>query len=280
MKLKRKITISISIFIILTAGAVLRSQTEGEKIGEIKQLVMKTGEVIVGSPTAGSDITMGDLLYIRIEKKIVLLRATFPMQTIAKCKAEGKNHALWTKAVIGMSVYRYKKGIENNEPVVRAESGNNDIVKRGPGGGWIFYDKGNTKDGWRYLEAAPVDQSVKIEWSNGDYIDTGASGTAIGDGKLNTRKIIATQGDGQYAAKICSDYRGGGKSDWFLPSKDELNLMYENLKKNGTGDFTEYYYWSSSQFNKENAWSSYFNDGYQNHFIKGDFRRVRAIRAF
>ncbi len=277
MNFIRKITITVSISIFAVSG-FLHSQTEGEKVGEVSQLDKKSGEVIVGSPTAGSDIAMGDLLYLIIDGKIVQLRATFPMQTIARCKAEGKNRALWTKTEKGMPVYRFKKGVESSEAVTPDRV--NTFISRGPGGGWIFYDKGNSKGGWRYLEAAPEDQSVKAEWSNGDYIDTGASGTAIGDGLSNTQKIIRTQGEGQYAARICALYRGGGKSDWFLPSKDELNLMYEKLKINGHGNFTEYYYWSSSQYNKTDAWSSYFSDGYQNYFVKGDFRRVRAIRAY
>lgn len=96
---------------IITAYGNLQSQTEGEKVGEVKQVDQSAGVVVVGSPTAGSDIKMGDLLYMRIDSKVVLVRATFPMQTVAKCKPEGKNRDIWTKAEKGMPVYRYNKDI-------------------------------------------------------------------------------------------------------------------------------------------------------------------------
>ncbi|MEI6388047.1 MAG: chitobiase/beta-hexosaminidase C-terminal domain-containing protein, partial [Spirochaetota bacterium] len=55
----------------------------------------------------------------------------------------------------------------------------------GPAGGIVFYDKGSVSDGWRYLEAAPSDQSAGIRWYNGTYISV-STGTAIGSGKANT----------------------------------------------------------------------------------------------
>jgi hypothetical protein len=158
------------------------------------------------------------------------------------------------------------------------------IGDRGSAGGWIFYDKGNYSDGWRYLESAPEDLSDKIQWYNGEHeetgVTTGATGTAIGTGKLNTQKIIAVQGKGKYAAKICADYRGGNKSDWFLPSKDELDQMYKVLHRVGVGGFVEGHYWSSSENGAFNAWDQYFDIGIQYDFSKVRYTRVRAVRAF
>ena len=129
------------------------------------------------------------------------------------------------------------------------------VGSRGPAGGWIFYDKGNNSDGWRYLEAAPEDLCASIRWNNGKEIDrdtgkliiTEATETAPGTGNNNTKKIIKTFGDGKYAAKLCQEYRGGGKNDWFLPSKDELDLMFKNLHSRKIGNFSDFYYWSSSE---------------------------------
>jgi len=66
-------------------------------------------------------------------------------------------------------------------------------------------------------------------------VATGATGTAIGTGADNTTTIISVQGATEtYAAGLARAYTGGGYTDWFLPSKDELNKMYENI---GHGDF-------------------------------------------
>ena len=82
------------------------------------------------------------------------------------------------------------------------DTGSNDYVcKKGPAGGCIFYDKGRYSDGWRYLEAAPEDQSAGIQWYNGSYVTAGATDTAIGTGQANTTAIVASQGSGSYAAK-------------------------------------------------------------------------------
>jgi hypothetical protein len=82
------------------------------------------------------------------------------------------------------------------------------------------------------------------------------------------------------AAQLGNDLIVDGYSDWFLPSKDELNLMYTNLKVTGFGGFTEYYYWSSSEPNASTAWVQVFSDGHQGSRGKSNGERVRAVRAF
>lgn len=111
-----KINTLTLVILTITLSGILYSQVEGEKVGEVKQINKKNGEVIVGSPAASKNIKMGDLLYIRIEGKVVQLRATFPMQTISKCRTEGSNSDLWLKIKTGMTVYRWKSGIEDNIP--------------------------------------------------------------------------------------------------------------------------------------------------------------------
>jgi len=166
------------------------------------------------------------------------------------------------------------------------ENGTYALRDIGPAGGYIFYDKGSYSDGWRYLEAAPSDQSTGIQWYNGDYETTGATGTAIGTGQANTTAIVAAQGAGNYAAQLCNDLTLGGYSDWFLPSKDELNLMYRNLQLFHVGGFADDYYWSSSEGLEYwwSAWDQNFYYGYQDYYLVGYFKyytfRVRAVRAF
>jgi hypothetical protein len=72
----------------------------------------------------------------------------------------------------------------------------------------------------------------------------GASGTAIGTGRTNTNKIISTIGLGNNAASECINYRGGRFADWYLPSKDELDIMFKNRT---SLKLTERWYWSSSE---------------------------------
>jgi hypothetical protein len=148
----------------------------------------------------------------------------------------------------------------------------------GPAGGLIFYDKGSFTDGWQYLEAAPSDQSAGTEW--GCMMLTGADGTAVGTGEQNTIDIEAGCTEAGTAADICADLFLGGCDDWFLPSKDELNLMYENLKAQGLGDFGDTNYWSSSEYGEVTAWAQYFSFGYQYDWAKIYQYRVRAARAF
>lgn len=151
----------------------------------------------------------------------------------------------------------------------------------GPAGGLIFYDKGNVSDGWRYLECAPADVSAGVQWYNGDYMGI-KTDTAIGTGKANTAAIMAAQGIGQYAASLCDTYTLNRFDDWFLPSKDELNEMYNKLKKTNIGGLASSSFWSSSQddYPYNDAWGQYFDNGNQNYYRTGDWYRVRPVRAF
>jgi len=145
-------------------------------------------------------------------------------------------------------------------------------------GGIIFYIDETGKHG---LIAAPQDQSTGIMWYNGSNIVTGADGIAIGTGRSNTTKIVQMQGEGSYAAKLCDDLVLNGYSDWFLPSKYELNILYQNRNLIG-GFFTmdETSYWSSSEDLSYDAWCQQFTNGNQSYGYKSDAHRVRAIRAF
>jgi len=172
----------------------------------------------------------------------------------------------------------------------------------GPAGGYIFYDKGNyykadfttvkaapnpepitpTYSDWRYLEAAPNDESPNPEegWGCWGVLISGADGTAVGTGEQNTIDIEAGCTTPGTAADRCANLVLGGYSDWFLPSKDELNLMYENLKVAEVGGFADFSYWSSSEYNASGAWNQHFSGGSQNPNGKNGTERVRAVRAF
>ena len=125
------------------------------------------------------------------------------------------------------------------------------------------------------LVAAVTDVSTGAEWGcNGTEI-TGADGTGIGDGAVNTADIVAECGTPGIAARLCSDLIEGGYSDWYLPSQGELNTLYTN--RVAIGGFTTNFYWSSSEFNLYNGWVKYFDNGSDYAFNKTDTWSVRAL---
>jgi uncharacterized protein len=158
----------------------------------------------------------------------------------------------------------------------------------GPAGGLIFYVNPDfARDGWRYLEAASVDQSVGAKWGCFRTLIAGATGMAIGTGRQNTKDMLAACADRGTAADLCANYVLNGVGGWFLPSRDELSLMYRNLKAQGVGDFRDQgladncEYWTSSQETADMANHVDFADNGRLHYDDKDFpRRVRAIRAF
>ena len=154
------------------------------------------------------------------------------------------------------------------------------VGQAGPGGGIVFFNKGNSTGGWQYLETATSEQSTASEW--GCY-GTSIPGTqlTVGSGEANTSLIVAGCNEASFAAKICDNLSLGGQTDWFLPSSDELNLMYKNLHTNNQGNFnTSADYWSSTEADGGDAWYFYFDDGSAYNFGKNASNYVRAVRAF
>ncbi|MHA8097652.1 hypothetical protein U8591_10975 [Aquirufa antheringensis] len=144
--------------------------------------------------------------------------------------------------------------------------------------------------------AASSDQSNGALWSP----TSSAIGTTIniGDGDLNTSKVINNIGSlsisnsaFSYAAAVAKRYRGGGYSDWYLPSKMELYLLFKNKDLIGgfnlSGINTDSWYWSSTEDDTQNAFIIPFafstNTSFNNLFFaegKSFAFRVRAIRSF
>jgi hypothetical protein len=156
-------------------------------------------------------------------------------------------------------------------------------------GGVVFWV--DPTDNTHGLVCAIEDQSSGIQWFNGNYPATGATGTAIGTGSANTTAIIASQGatETAYAAGVARAYNGGGYTDWFLPSKEELVQMYLNkatinstaTANSGSNFVTNNYYWNSTEDNINQTWILIFLNGGQGRASKGTTNyRVRAVRAF
>jgi len=167
------------------------------------------------------------------------------------------------------------------------------IGDTGPAGGVIFYDRGvfigdnaiDREHAWRYLEMAPAETEFSAHWG-GHGVNIAGTSTTVGSGRMNTEIILEqllSLGEIGCAAQLCDKLAYKGFTDWFLPSKDELDLMYKNLKQKNLGRFgAGKSYWSSSQATDECAWYQSFDSGRQ--FNYGNYKynqfEVRAIRAF
>ncbi len=150
------------------------------------------------------------------------------------------------------------------------------------GGGIVFYIYDNGLHG---LIAATADQSTAMRWYNGTNRITGSAGDGLNAGAMNTTIIVTAQmsdnQSGNFAAKVCADYSvtvgGVTYGDWYLPSKLELNLLYQQKGVAGVGNNN---YWSSTEDGASSAFSQYFLDGNPYSNLKIVPFNVRAVRAF
>ena len=157
----------------------------------------------------------------------------------------------------------------------------------GPGGGTVFYAANgkfistgsNCGTVCRYLEAAPTDIAAgKSDWCSDRTTRLNIVATGIGTGMSNT--IIARTTCTSGAIQQAADYKNNGKSDWHLPSKDELSLLQKN--KSSIGGLSTGFYWSSSERNDDfgNVFFQEFSGGAQPVSGKGGKFYVRPVRAF
>jgi hypothetical protein len=260
----------------LTSVGIIASLTTGA--------ITNSGKLIVGASSAASasavleasSTTQGFLpprmnYYQRTQIASPIAGLTI---WCSNCGASGEmqvfNGAAWTNMIGGTATETISLSIGDSYQGGKVAY---ILVSGDPG-----YDP-NTPHG---LIAATSDQIGGIQWYNGSYINTEAKGTAIGTGFSNTNKIIASQGGTatSYAAGVARAYTGGGYTDWYLPSKDELNKLY--LSRFVIGRYVTDAYWSSSERNNINAWAQdFFIPTYiafsDKEFI---FYNVRAIRSF
>ena len=124
-----------------------------------------------------------------------------------------------------------------------------------------------------------TDVSTSALWGCEPTEILGADGTALGTGKQNTMSIIAGCPTAGIAARLCGNLIEGGYSDWFLPSKDELNKVWLNRVAIGGLSISEY--WTSSEYSNFQAWfQSFASGGTMNFASKSNLFRVRAVRTF
>jgi hypothetical protein len=161
-------------------------------------------------------------------------------------------------------------------------------------GGIVFFVDESGEHG---LVCAKEDQSANLRWFAGGLVPTQAKGDGPYAGEMNTAIAIAshagTSDDGAtYAARLCAELMvtegGFTYGDWYLPAKEELNIVQQNSAvidstalANGGGVFAPFlHYWSSTESSFSHAWSQHITFGTQSTSTKSSAHRVRAIRAF
>jgi hypothetical protein len=161
------------------------------------------------------------------------------------------------------------------------------------GGGVVFWVDQTGEHG---LIVAMTDQSTSADWSNVSSTLIGTTAQSDWNGQANSNAIRAQAGHTSSAARLCNNYTNinygtGVFTDWYLPSRGELNDLWNNLKavhkalESDGNPATinmnrDAIYWSSSEYSNNTAWYFYFYLGYTNTSGKTNPGYVRSIRAF
>lgn len=283
-------------------------------------LAMSSALVMIAGMLFGANIATADSVWVQSYERTSQTQACAAQPGETPWQASWGNDSSWSPsweqwANKGMGGWVCTRSITwaRSTPSARSYS----LGDIGPGGGLVFLISG----GLRY-EMAPkewgVNETTPTAWTtrkatcyaagsttanqdcemNNLYPGTTETQTAstnaaiaVGMGSANTDAIISRMNDGGiiapdlYAAGAARAYPGGGYSDWFLPSKDELNAMFAYGQTVGFDTavygFTPTRYWSSSQANAVNAWNQFiFINGDQSESFKGTNFIIRPIRAF
>jgi len=209
-----------------------------------------------------------------------------PAKTVTKCvnKRTGVARVIKPNGKCKKTEKKVRVTVTPAGPKTCATGGACVLGDIGPGGGKIFLDAGSQQPWGRYLEAAPANWNAGgpeplIAWcdvSTGGI--PGAAGWLIGTGETNTNDMDTACAAG--AAVLVHSYNGGGQSDWFVPSRDEMKLM--TTSRGGKADVglsPAIYYWTSTQSSASQA-VAMDNIGNIANLYKGGAVTVRPIRAF
>ncbi len=156
------------------------------------------------------------------------------------------------------------------------------------GGGVIFHLWKDALGVEHGLIIDKTDLSTAQVWSNIDAILIGSSAQSNWDGLSNSNAIFGQAGHTSSASALCLNSTIGGQSDWYLPSIQELNMLWNNYytvarsltQISGATQLQPAYYWSSTENDVYGAWGIYFSDGNAYYDNKFNASYVRAVRAF
>lgn len=156
------------------------------------------------------------------------------------------------------------------------------VVGQSAQGGKIFYVDDTGQHG---LVVATADYVSTVSWISASNMNTNALRNGIYGGQYNTNRINEVQGNGISAASAAAQTTDGNYGDWYLPSKIELNLLYQARNSVGMGASAGIY-WSSTEVAvaygsvSDTANSLNFTGGVQGTDAKNTPYKVRAIRRF
>ena len=154
------------------------------------------------------------------------------------------------------------------------------IIGMAAEGGIVFYIDESGQHG---LVAAMEDLGP-LEWGCYDLSILGADEQSIGTGLQNSLEIGTQCTDTPIASSEALAYESEDYTDWYLPSYDELQEMYYTIGQGSSignkGNFSNSWYWTSSQANTDIAWSFSFNNGTAFNFYKSSAFMIRPVRTF
>jgi hypothetical protein len=150
--------------------------------------------------------------------------------------------------------------------------------------------------------AVPTYQTVDSGIANDSFVSNNASGIGLGyknSDLIKTQNGVYNASTNNYAAGAARAYTNNSKTDWYLPTTAELNLLCQwnrnvtqdvatrctggtlNTGTGATGSaFVSNFYWSSSEYDASEAWGHSFIDGVQARANKLNGNYVRPVRAF
>jgi hypothetical protein len=250
-----------------------------------KSLAIFSAFIVLVGMLLGARVAVADSVWVQSYERTSQAQACVAQPGETPWQASWGSDSSWTP-----SWEQWANGGKGGWTCTRSITWARDSVARtyalgdiGPGGGLVFLISGG-KTYEMALNTWGANESTGIAWCSNVSSDiTGAVGTAVGTGSANTTAMqpaACATGAGVEARAN----PGGGFTDWFLPSKDELNAMYNYSLVTGfptaTYGFASGLYWSSSQTFANQAWYQSFGNGSQGDVDKYSEWRVRPVRAF
>ena len=197
----------------------------------------------------------------------------------------------WTKEKDGSTLFDFEKETITSDITLYAKyEALYTVGGKGPNGGYIIYENPsyNATSTWKYLEVAEKDFSAVVSGADAKSFAWGAAEavsteTTIGSGASNTEKMSKLSSS--VAKEVWKKTYIGGNTDWFIPSKAELEQVYKVVKEKGLSGF-DGTYWSSSAVDTNQAYAVTFGTGGEDAATAATAKartetyKLRLVRAF